>query len=217
VRLTVVSGVMILALILAQSAHADKIVLKSGESVEGTLANREAVLASPQLQTQFSLLRSGSEELVRFAAEEVDYLVLEGEGDPVVIDLASLSADLGSIQSSTDDLDEIRSSQTSAVVETRKISGKPLIFFGAAMAAVGAVVKFGDEKLTATSSGVDFDEKSYNKANYALMAGGGILFVSGLVIESSKSRDAGQNGELARLPGQQVGWSGPTVGLRLRF
>jgi hypothetical protein len=51
---------------------------------------------------------------------------------------------------------------------------------GAGTAAVGALVKFGDEKVTVTSSGVDYDAKSYNLLNYTLMVFGGVIFIAGL-------------------------------------
>jgi hypothetical protein len=62
--------------------------------------------------------------------------------------------------------------------------GIPLLILGVGAAITGIAVKFGGEKLTVSGGTAQYEEKSYNGVNYALMICGGISTVAGIAVLS---------------------------------
>lgn len=165
-------GLVSLLLLIAHPATADVVVLRTGEKYSGVIANREAVLKSPTSQRQVAILLEGSEDLMRFDAELIEYLLLEDDGERTVIDMTT--------------------AQQPPVVSARPIvseagdggGGVELMVCGLLLGATGLLVKFGDEKATVTNTSIDYDEKSYNELNYLMMGLGGVMFVIGAGMEA---------------------------------
>jgi hypothetical protein len=195
-------AIAILACFIPHIALADRIVLRSGESVEGTVANREIVAQQPLEQENIAILvesTDGGSELSRFVVADIDYIVLEDDESERVIDFSSLGKT--PMSEPTSSAPEVMPSHYSRYDEDTG-TGHLLIGLGAVSAGVGALVKFGGERVTVTNSQIDYDEKTYNGLNYALIIGGVALAVIGIVSignEKSESNtgvslDCGPNG-----------------------
>ena len=161
-------------LLLGQPAAADVLALKTGVKHNGTIANREELRSRPSEAQAVGLLREDSGELLRFAVDDVDYVVLQEQDRQVVIDFSSLTR--GRPQPAA----------VALLPQDSPSSGAAgYILGGLALGALGALVKFGGAKATITESSISADEKSYNGVNYALMGLGGVLVLVGLAKDSS--------------------------------
>jgi hypothetical protein len=167
-------AVMALVL-LAGPVLADVIVLKDGERFTGTIANREQVRADPGASPTISILLSDSNELQRFRLGDVDYLILDDPTGQQVVDLSSARAS-----------DLPAAPATMARLNRQKYGGL-LMFAGVLAGGVGLVHKFGGPKCELTNESVNCDDHSFDGTNYALMAGGGLLVVLGIVEMASGS------------------------------
>jgi hypothetical protein len=98
-------------------------------------------------------------------------------------------------------------------------SGAALIVSGLLIGTVGALVKFGGAKLTASDQSIDYDEKSYSALNYGMISVGAVLVVVGVMTTTNAGTVSYQ--EHAVLPLLAVGrdrtdWQ-VTLGCSLRF
>lgn len=167
---------------------ADIVVLRTGESYVGLLANRESIRVPFDQTSTIGLLHkenSNSEEvLLRFHVKEIDYIVLEDSLGRRVIDCSHLVLPP---QSSSVFPQGGRISRSHAPGIGELVLG--LFTFG-----IGVAIKFGEEKATITENSIDYDEKSYNALNYALMASGGALMLLGAVSLAGSSSSGTQYG-----------------------
>ena len=163
----------VIAVFMAQPILADVLQTRTGEKFVGTLANREQVRNDPRSSRTIGMLLSDSGELLRFRVEDVDYVVLQDGDRDQVIDLLSAPGS-----------DPLTGSQYRAK-HRDDYTGVVLIVVGAAIAAFGALDKFGGPKCTVDESSIDCDEESYDTLNYALMGVGGLLVVVGIVQSSN--------------------------------
>lgn len=163
----------ILALLAPQIAFADYIVMKNGQEIRGSIANKEQIAHSPLEFQIISILTDDEHEMKRIFVEDIQYLVLEDGGEKRVIEFGGIK--IRNTKRETMGM-EIKSSSN------YRDQGLALMIFGGSVAAFGALYKFGDEKAVVTATSIDYDEKSYNALNYAMMVGGGILFLIGIVL-----------------------------------
>jgi hypothetical protein len=179
-------------LLLAQSAAADVVVLKSGEKIAGTLANREALRSDLGAVHTVSILTRDSQDLRRFPRGDVRYLILEDPGTQEVIDFTTPSAR------------EPQTASRGSISSRDAAPGIVLTVLGLNMVGVGVIHKFGGPKCTVTESSLDCEKDSYDWTNYTLIGGGALLAIIGIV-ESTPTR----GGSTAVPPPA----SGPTVSL----
>jgi len=186
-----IAGVLAFCLLAATPGSADMVMLLTGDSFRGTFANRDVVREQTSAQAQISLLPEDSEELLRFELDQIDYLVFEDGGQREVIDLSSLKSGrlAADAQQWSPAYAEFRESLEPEPEPKAKAGKKgiPLIIVGAMTAGAGALIKFGDEKVTVTEDSIDYQENSYNALNYSLMIGGGAMLVIGIAIQVSES------------------------------
>jgi len=169
-------------LFTAQAVRADVIVLRNGERLHGTIANRALLTTQPETFTQVALLDAsggGEPQLHRFHVMSIDYIILEDQGGETVLDLAEIvwQGSAGSKRTPPD-----ASGQ-------RRAQGSVLIGLGLAMVLAGAIIPFGDEN---TPSYVNFggsSRETYTSGNYALMIGGGVLTLGGIAMVASSPRE----------------------------
>lgn len=175
-------------LLFIQPAAADVLVLLDGQRHVGVIANRDAVRETPHRQSRIAILISDSDELLRFQTAEIDHIVFEEDGESYVIDM-------------TEQPPPTKYTTPPRPVQTADTdTGVALMLSGAAIGLLGALVKFGDEKATITESSIDYDEKSYNGLNYAMMGLGGVMFILGASTSlgpASADSDAGVEPSLA--------------------
>jgi len=173
--------------LLVHPAFCDEIVLLNGERVSGDIADREGVAANPLDRDLISILdedRSIAEDLKRYPLFEIDYIVLEDESGRRVLDIAGSKA-----ETKTQPIGPAPTRGTRD--RDREGEGIALTILGLGCAGLGALVKFGDEKLTVTEHDIDYDEKSYNATNYVLIVGGGTIALAGIIILAGNSTDSG--------------------------
>lgn len=197
-------GALLLGLLmfLATSASADIVILRSGAQMTGTVANREQVATSPESFSVIGVLtvdEAGERKLLQVAVDDISYVLLEDDGGTRVVQFVGRQR-------------IVQESRTSSA--SRSSEGAALVIIGGAAFALGAIVKFGDEKVTFTDSSIKHDEKSYGAANYALMIGGGSLVTVGILLMSiSSGRDRGHGPVLAF----DNHTRNPQFGYRVRF
>ena len=184
-----IAGVMAFCLLAATPGSADMVMLLTGESFTGSFANRDVVRERTAAQAHISLLPDDSDELLRFELDQIDYLIFEDGEEREVIDLSSLKSE-GSpagAQQWSPAYREFRERLEPGPKPEPGKKGIPLIIVGAMTAGAGALIKFGDEKVTVTEDSIDYQENSYNALNYSLMIGGGAMLVIGIAIQVSES------------------------------
>ena len=213
-----VAGVLAFCLLAATPGSADMVMLVTGESFTGTFANRDVVREQTAAQTQISLLPEDSDELLRFDLDQIDYLVFEDGGEREVVDLSSLKSERspGAAQQWSPRYREFREKLEPEPERGKK--GIPFIIVGLLTGGVGALIKFGDEKVTVTEDSIDYQESSYNALNYCLMVGGGAMFVIGVAIQASDSSPSGSNHAMLKVESCVTPLSRmPGVGVSLSF
>lgn len=180
-------------------AWADVIVLLSGCTLQGTLADREAFASNPRAGTEIAILLDTSSEaqpqLRRVPSAEIDFVVLETNGEKHVFDVRNAQASPPAPSQSPG-----RFPYTEAPLPTppgpqrshRTQTGLGLLFGGAAVALLGAVVDFSPERSVSWSPSYGgFDSgMQYDVPNYVLMGVGGVMMVAGLVIVAGPSESA---------------------------
>lgn len=213
-------GILAFCLLVATPGSADMVMLLTGESLRGTFANRDTVREQPAAQAHISLLPEDSDELLRFELDEIDYLVFEDQGKREVIELSSLRSKptLADSQQWTPEYREFRESLEPEPKAKAGKKGIPLIIVGAMTAGAGALIKFGDEKVTVTEDSIDYQENSYNALNYSLMIGGGAMLVIGIAIQVSESSSSPNDHAMLTLEPCVTPLScAPAVGVALNF
>ena len=169
-----------------QSAVADLIVLRSGSQMRGVLANREQFRSARGFVEVVAILPDSTSviggKIQRIARGDIEYVALEEpDGRKQVFDMDLVS--MASIQVQLD-----AQGYGSAVRRRRASPGIGLSLFGAGIAIVGAVAKFGPPELVATETTLRYDNKSYNGLNYGMMVGGAVFCVAGAVWATTSSR-----------------------------
>lgn len=159
---------LLILCLVAGSSLADVVVLRSGERLVGTIANRESIRADPNSVDAVSILIAGSGELRRLPASQLEYLIFEDAGAQQVIDLLSRPKEEPKIASQPGP-------------SRHSIAGGTLaIALGVAMIGVGAFHKFGGPICKVSKSSIECHESSYNWDNYALFGGGAIVAIIGV-------------------------------------
>lgn len=173
---------------LPQTVFADVIATTKGEQLAGVIADREQFAKNSRTTPVVSLLvtneATGETEILRIAAADIEYVVLEDADQRRVFDLqtpgpAPTSMPVPGRRNPN------RLGSDPRASDTTKEGGVVLTLLGAGALAVGLLVKLGGPKATVTSSSIDVDEKSYDSANYALMAVGGLALLGGLLMLST--------------------------------
>jgi hypothetical protein len=163
---------LFLQIVVPVAVHADTVVLRSGERISGTVANRQSVRTNPTALKQVSLLLAGTESDVRtFPITSIDLIILEdGEGSQV-IDIAGLS---GQLQP------EITTEETEKTSEGESL-GRDARFFislcGAGLIVLGATTQFENR-----------NEPS--PINYILVGTGAILFFWGIITSATSGNES---------------------------
>lgn len=186
-------AMILCALLVVHPAFADTVVLKSGETFEGALANRDQISPTFGPDRVLALLHEddkGKDVMLRFFVKEVDYVVIEDPSGRNVITFSQQPTVPAQISMG-------RMSRSNS-------SGTTEILLGLVALGVGFGIKFGDEKATITSDSIDYDEKSYNVANYALIMGGGVLVLVGLISMGSSHSGFGYSTTPITKPTQQT-------------
>jgi len=217
-----IAGVLAFCLLAASPGSADMVMLLTGEPLRGTFANRDALREQPAAQAHISLLPEDTDELLRFELDEIDYLVFEDQGKREVIELSSLRSTptLADSQQWTPEYRDFRESlKTKLEPETKPTKkGIPLMVIGVATGGLGALVKFGGEKVIATEGSIEHQEDSYNAMNYSLMLVGGALLVTGIAIQVADSSSSPVDHAMLTVQPRLAPFSGaPAVGVALNF
>jgi hypothetical protein len=160
----------ILLLLIPHLLFADVIVRIDGTKVRGTVANREDVAQNRQAISYVAIVPDGSDELLRIAVEEISYVILEHNGDRVVVEFGPTAGGVNILQNkSRKDL-------------SLKGSGIVLMCLGGGVLTVGGLVKLGERDVG--------DKKTFNAVNYVLLAGGAILLiVGGAMVSADESNN----------------------------
>jgi hypothetical protein len=180
-----IKRVIVLAMLfhlLGGQALADVVVLRDGKRHVGAVANREELRARPSVYSRISILLEESGELMRIDVNRVEYVILEDDGRKEVIDFytASPSEEANPPEVHSEPIVLHSSAGTSTV----------LMMTGAAVASVGALIKFGEERVTISSQDVDYSDETYNALNYVMIVGGAALIMAGILVRTSEARYA---------------------------
>lgn len=156
-------------------ALADVLVTLEAERFEGRLANRDAILEIGSLPPTVSILvgEGNDTTLHRFERDEVDYVLLDVDGETKVFDGKTV-VNRGPKAAAT------TGSSNSAV-------GPVLIASGIGVIVLSALNPQGGPELSVGESSASFDEETYNVANYAGFGLGAILILAG-AREANKAR-----------------------------
>ena len=205
-------------------AWADVIVLLSGCTIQGTLADREAFASAARARTEVAiLLDTGTAtppQLRRVAVDDIDFVVLESDGAKHVIDVHG-GAD---VESAVDPLAASRNSarypyteepvggQSAPKVSDRTGGGVALLLGGAATTIAGAMIDFDSQgSVTWGASQAASGTIDYDARNYVLMGIGGVMMLAGLTILAGPRQPAP--------PAVALGFAGhqPVLAYRSRF
>lgn len=176
-----VISLCLLLCLLPQVALGDRIVLRNGQKIDGTIANRDEIERDLSGQDVIAILVEdslGASELRRVQLFEIEYLVLEDAQGKRVLDVASLVHKTSPEASVTQQ--DLGRGWVGRDWGRRRDTGMMLMVGGGFLGGVGALVKFGPEKVEITESDVKYHEKTYNAANYILMGAGALLAVVGI-------------------------------------
>ena len=164
-------------LFTAQVVRADVIVLRTGERMQGTIANRVQLAAAPETFSQVALLGDAGDpdrDLHRFHALSIDFVILEDESGDTVIDFMELYAH-EPLRALPDEAENRKNQKSQGVV---------LMTLGLAIGITGALFPFGEPKgsvyTTVYPGRAGTGNDTYNGANYAMMIGGGVLTLAGI-------------------------------------
>jgi len=176
---------------------ADVIVLRSGCTIQGTLANRDEFANDPRGRPEVAILldigTATQPRLSRVAVEEIDFVVLETDGEKRVFDVRGESTLLttGTKPSSTSTAPRYPYTEdplmtTPAPKQSHRTEGGvALMLCGGAVTFIGAIADFDSPHTVAwqvstsssSSGGVQYDAR-----NYALMGIGAVMMLAGLVM-----------------------------------
>jgi len=162
-----------IALLIPESVLADIVALKNGTRLQGVVANREIIAKNPQQLDHVAILIDDTQEYKTILAADIDFVLLVDGEQRRLIEFTPLSRT---------PLTPSPAAQPEKLESDKKAAGIGALVFGSGLAIVGAVVKFGGAKVTVTESGIDYQDKTYNGGNYAMMIGGAILVIAGIVM-----------------------------------
>jgi hypothetical protein len=91
-NLKVAASCCVALLLAAQPVLADVVVLKDGTKHAGTLANREDLRFAGRAGRPVSILLSGTGELMRIQARQIEYVVVQDVSGEQVVDFSALRA-----------------------------------------------------------------------------------------------------------------------------
>lgn len=163
----------ILLLLIPHLLFADVIVRIDGTKVRGTIANREDVAQNRFALRYVAIVPVDSDELLRIAVTEISYVILEDNGDRIVVEFGPTTGRADSPKRQSRNL---------------KRNGIGLMFLGSGVLTVGGLVKLGERDVG--------DKKTFNELNYVLLAGGAILLIVGGVMVSADKPDYGSGARL---------------------
>jgi|GEM_PF-1890025 len=190
-RFLLVLAILCLINIYVTPVLADVIVLRTGSELRGTIANKEQVASYPEDFSQISILIESEDQESSFQSIEtadIHYIVLEDGTEKRVIEFKKSSPVPKAPKSTSTPSSSLYPTQrppTKKYESSHVTDGILLSALGGGVALVGILVKFGEEKVTITESSIDYDEETYNGINYAMMIGGGVLFIGGIFLASS--------------------------------
>ena len=166
--------IAVVCLLTVVPASADVVVLRNGERHEGTVANREQVRQDPAGRSLVALLLPGGDELIRFATEDINHVIIEDGGNSCVLDFMGVDLEI---------LEE--RGRAMRVQLSPRPSGIPIIVGGLLVGGVGALVKLGEEELRVTEDSAEL-RPTYNAFNYTMIIGGTGMVVVGIAMEVSR-------------------------------
>jgi hypothetical protein len=194
-------------LLLAEPALADIVMLRDGDKFVGTVVGRDEVMADPSSFKTISLIPDGSEDIVRFASEDIEYILFQNDAGGLLVEFAEPTQ---------------AGQQETTMMATGSVGSKGgaawMIAAGFALLGVGVFVKFGDEPNTSASGSRTSTEKSYNAMNYAWIGLGSALIAAGVLRHMAGSQ-AGYSPADNLMIGYRnnQGHDGLAVGYRLAF
>lgn len=157
-------------ILLGWPAHvfADVLVTLTDERFEGRLANRDAVLDIGSLPPTVSILVGEGQDatLHRFDRSDVDYVIVNLDGEPHVFDGRTSVTQSASVSSP-------RAKGLAPTVA--------LAFLGVGVIVVSALNPQGGPELTVDETSADFDEETFNGINYLGFGLGAALILAGIL------------------------------------
>jgi hypothetical protein len=192
-RLEQLIAVLVLSTFVPQQGLADVVVLRNQKQYRGTIANRDAFSKNPATLDIVSVLPSDaagdSTDILRIAAADIEYVILEDGADKRVFDMRTLrSTPPMASETALRTSGQVLSHGTST--NANRTVGAVLGATGIIAAGIGLAFKFGGPKLTGTGSSLQLVDESYNGANYALFVCGLAMSITGVVVASIPSDGA---------------------------
>jgi hypothetical protein len=171
-----IARLTILLLLIPHLLFADVIVRIDGTKVRGTIANREHVAQNRLNINYLAILSVDSDELLRIAVAEISYVILENNGDRIVVEFGP----------ATDRTDTPKRQPRKDL--SLKGSGIVLMIMGGGALVTGGLVKLGERDVG--------EKKTFTELNYALMVGGAILLIVGGAMASADRSNDRSNAKL---------------------
>jgi hypothetical protein len=182
-------------------------MLRDGLKFVGTVVGRDEVRSDPLAYEWISLLPDGSDELMRFPVEDVEYILFQNGADGVLVEFPKEY-----------ELHQPGSTVMVAGKADSKGGAAWMIGAGIALVGVGIFIKFGNEQNPTASGLSDSHEKSHNSMNYAWIGLGSALITAGIIKHMARP-EVGYNSGDEFLIGYHCshGDDGFAVGYRLTF
>jgi len=170
-------------LLLVYNAPADTVVLKSGESHEGIIANRDQILENPTQQRLITLMPAGEDTLQRYPVTDIAHVSFSGN-PPKVIDFTTLESIIDE-----DTPGEVRNDWSRTGLKRK---GTVSMVCGSGLLLIGMTVPMGTETVT-LPSGEEKELEETGVLNYVFVVGGILLAAYGvsLLVQSSKQEGFG--------------------------
>jgi hypothetical protein len=196
---------LLVASMLASSAFADTVVLKSGERYSGSVSNKRILHLNPLSLAKITITDgngpNGRFDMISFDARQVEKIIVESEGARNVINLEELRQQDYEASKPRDDFAPEPDDAAGEVLqvdgdeenpwgvggapeddiwrrETHTEIGKVMLATGVLSLGIGAIVKFGKDENVPEGNEPD---KEYNGFNYVLIVGGAALAAAGLI------------------------------------
>ena len=186
---------------LATLTGADTLGLRDGSTLSGISANHQRLVAGAIPDSVAILVTTAgpdSGSVRRFAAREVSYLIVDENGRKTLLDFSghlprSVRTDADAhtakrIARSGTSITREYSSPSQSSPSTLRASGTAITILGLAATIVGIAVKLGPARIKINSDYITAEEKSYNGINFAMIGGGSVATIAGLVVVGRSSR-----------------------------
>jgi hypothetical protein len=182
-------------------AWSDVIVLLNGRTLQGTLADRDEFASNVRAHDDVVILLDtgprAQPQLRRLAVDEIDFVVLEANGERRVVDVhrggdidSELDPGISRPATPRFPYTEGPSRANSEARDSGRLgTGAALLLVGAAGVISGAVIEFDSwEPITWTVGYSVAQEVDYDTRNYIVMGIGGIVMLTGLALIASSGR-----------------------------